>query len=130
MARLRAAGAASAAAAAAAGRNADPRPRRPLRLVPEDYPAEALRDGHEGTVAFRLEVGADGRVRRCDITGTSGSAALNSATCRIMTERPRFAPGARRPGRSGARPGSPPAPLGDLPEPEPEPEPGGRPAAA
>jgi TonB family protein len=57
-----------------------------------DYPAEALRNDEQGTVGFRLSVGADGRVSGCTITSSSGSAALDSATCRILTARARFTP--------------------------------------
>lgn len=58
----------------------------------DDYPAAALRGREEGVVAFRLEVGPQGRVTRCTITGSSGSASLDVATCRILTARARFTP--------------------------------------
>jgi len=35
---------------------------------------------------------ADGRVTGCTVTGSSGSAALDNATCRIMRSRARFSP--------------------------------------
>ena len=57
-----------------------------------DYPASALRAREEGTVRFRLEVGANGRVTGCTITGSSGSAALDLTTCRLMKSRGRFTP--------------------------------------
>ena len=57
-----------------------------------DYPASALRSEEEGTTGFRLEVGANGRVTNCSITSSSGSSALDSATCRIMKSRARFTP--------------------------------------
>jgi TonB family protein len=57
-----------------------------------DYPPEAIIQGEEGLVAFRLDVEPDGSVKRCEITSSSGSAALDEATCRIMIERPRFVP--------------------------------------
>lgn len=59
-----------------------------------DYPASALRQREQGRVAFTLDVGANGRVTGCTITGSSGSAALDSATCRIMRSRGRFTPAA------------------------------------
>jgi protein TonB len=58
----------------------------------DDYPASALRNEEEGTTGFRLTVGADGRVTNCVVTSSSGSAALDNATCRIMRSRARFTP--------------------------------------
>jgi protein TonB len=57
-----------------------------------DYPASAARNEEQGTTRFRLAVGADGRVKDCTVTGSSGSSALDSATCRIMKSRARFTP--------------------------------------
>jgi periplasmic protein TonB len=57
-----------------------------------DYPASALRGGEQGATGFRLEVGANGRVTNCTVTSSSGSSALDSATCRIMRSRARFTP--------------------------------------
>jgi protein TonB len=57
-----------------------------------DYPIAALRRDEQGTVEFRLDVGKDGRVRRCTVAASSGSAALDSTTCRLVTERARFQP--------------------------------------
>ena len=57
-----------------------------------DYPASAQRNEEQGTTRFRLSVGPDGRVAECTVTGSSGSAALDAATCRIMRSRARFTP--------------------------------------
>jgi TonB family protein len=57
-----------------------------------DYPASALRAGEEGRVDFVVTVAENGRVERCDIVRSSGSAALDSTTCRIARARARFAP--------------------------------------
>lgn len=57
-----------------------------------DYPAAAVAAREEGPVAFRLDVGPNGRVEGCAITGSSGSAELDSATCRLLTSRARFTP--------------------------------------
>jgi periplasmic protein TonB len=57
-----------------------------------DYPASAIRAEEQGITAFRLEVGSDGRVRDCTVTGSSGSSALDSATCRLMKQRAKFTP--------------------------------------
>ena len=58
----------------------------------DDYPASALKRGEQGRVAFSLAIGADGRVAACRITRSSGSSALDNATCRIMRSRARFTP--------------------------------------
>ena len=58
----------------------------------DDYPPSALRSGESGTTGFRLDVGADGRVTNCTVTSSSGSSALDSATCRLLTRRARFTP--------------------------------------
>jgi protein TonB len=57
-----------------------------------DYPAEAIRREEQGVTRFQLTVSADGRVSDCAVTGSSGSTALDSATCRLMKSRARFAP--------------------------------------
>jgi protein TonB len=58
----------------------------------DDYPASALAANQEGTTGFRLDVGTDGRVTNCTITESSGSSALDNATCRIMKSRAKFTP--------------------------------------
>jgi protein TonB len=64
-----------------------------------DYPAAAVRAEEQGTAGFRLSVGPDGRVTDCTIIGSSGSSALDSATCRIMEKRARFTPARDSDGR-------------------------------
>jgi protein TonB len=58
----------------------------------DDYPVRALRERHEGTVAFRLDVDPAGRVATCTVTGSSGSQALDAETCRALRARARFFP--------------------------------------
>ena len=58
----------------------------------DDYPASALRNNEQGRVGFVLTVGPDGRVSDCAIRESSGSATLDSTTCRIMRSRARFDP--------------------------------------
>jgi protein TonB len=58
----------------------------------DDYPASALRAEEEGVTGFRLTVGPNGRVTACSVTSSSGSGALDSATCRLLTARARFTP--------------------------------------
>ena len=67
-----------------------------------DYPAAALQAGEQGVVHFRLEVGQNGRVTNCTITTSSGSAALDAWTCRIMTTRARFEPARNAAGKAVA----------------------------
>jgi TonB family protein len=58
----------------------------------DDYPAAALRANDQGTTGFRLIIGPDGRVSECTVTSSSGSAALDMATCRILRSRARYSP--------------------------------------
>jgi TonB family protein len=87
-----------------------------------DYPAAAIRAGETGLVVFRLDVGEDGRVAACTVTASSGSASLDSTTCRLVKMRARFDPARDAEGR--------PVPdsfvgrvLWRLPEPPPPPRP-------
>ena len=59
---------------------------------PDDYPAAALRGNDQGTTGFSLTIGANGRVEACSVTSSSGSAALDQATCRILRSRARYTP--------------------------------------
>jgi TonB family protein len=65
----------------------------------EDYPPEAVRNHEQGPVAFRLSVGPDGRPTACAVTGSSGSAVLDSTTCRLLMERAHFEPARDKRGR-------------------------------
>lgn len=57
-----------------------------------DYPAAAIREGAEGTTRVMLEIGVNGRVTGCSVTGSSGSALLDSTACQLLSRRYRFAP--------------------------------------
>jgi TonB family protein len=61
-------------------------------LSDDDYPAEAIRKGEQGTVGFRLAVSPEGLVTDCSVIASSGSAILDGQTCRLMSERARFTP--------------------------------------
>jgi periplasmic protein TonB len=61
-------------------------------ITNDDYPASALRNEEQGTTGFRLDVGPDGRVSGCTVTQSSGSSALDGATCRLLRSRARFTP--------------------------------------
>jgi TonB family protein len=70
------------------------RPRRPLAAYVhrDDYPASARSRSEEGTTFFRLTIGPDGRAADCAVERTSGSPALDEATCRTLRSRARFTP--------------------------------------
>lgn len=57
-----------------------------------DYPPRDLRAGNEGTTAFRVTVGTDGRVTECMIIRSSGFQGLDEATCAKVAKRARFEP--------------------------------------
>jgi TonB family protein len=85
-------------------RRGEARPARAQASLPQlfssdDYPASALRAGEAGAVGFRVDVGKDGRVAACTVTASSGSTALDSTTCRLLTSRARFSPALDRKGR-------------------------------
>jgi TonB family protein len=65
-----------------------------------DYPLAAQRDGIEGTTTFRLDVTAQGTVSNCTVLISSGSDLLDETTCRLTSQRARFAPGRDRRGRA------------------------------
>lgn len=60
--------------------------------TPNDYPRRALREEREGTTRFRVTVNTEGRVSDCQVTGSSGHADLDEATCQNITRRARFKP--------------------------------------
>lgn len=85
-------------ACAEEARNALPEPERLQRaslasyFSSNDYPMSAVDAREQGTVRFWIEVSAEGRVTECHIVQSSGSAALDAATCRVMRERARYTP--------------------------------------
>jgi protein TonB len=58
----------------------------------EDYPPSAQRAGEQGTVGISWTVNAQGRAENCQVTRSSGSSALDDATCRLLVRRARYAP--------------------------------------
>ena len=58
----------------------------------DDYPSDAVRNEDQGTVGVSLAIGTDGRVSNCNVTSSSGSRSLDTATCRILRSRARFTP--------------------------------------
>lgn len=61
----------------------------------DDYPAAAIRADQQGTVRVQYVVGVDGRVTDCIVMASSGSAALDSATCSLIARRYRYRPATR-----------------------------------
>lgn len=72
----------------------DARPRNDPRqwVTDADYKGNWVRQEMTGKVRFRLEIAADGTVGRCIIIATSGHAALDQATCTLVSKRARFQP--------------------------------------
>lgn len=57
-----------------------------------DYPPMAVKNGESGTTGFTLTIDAKGGVTNCVVVATSGSAALDRATCDLMRVRATFDP--------------------------------------
>ncbi|MEO6581622.1 MAG: energy transducer TonB [Sphingomicrobium sp.] len=57
-----------------------------------DYPPSSLDREEQGVVAVSLSVGTNGRVTGCSVTSSSGSKALDSTTCRVLSSRAKFSP--------------------------------------
>jgi TonB family protein len=80
---------------------------RPVRSIvnptglftPADYPAEALAQRAQGSTRYRLQVSEGGRAERCEIERSSGSPALDQATCRVLLSRARLEPALDASGR-------------------------------
>ncbi|HEX8466872.1 MAG TPA: energy transducer TonB [Allosphingosinicella sp.] len=66
--------------------------KQPNLFADLDYPPAAIRAGEEGAVEFELRLGPNGRVEGCTILVSSGSAILDSETCRMIRTRARFVP--------------------------------------
>ncbi len=81
-----------------------PQERRPAQAYVSDgdYPASALANREQGKVRVALDVGPDGRVHGCLVTRSSGSRALDAATCQILRRRARFTPAADSNGQPAA----------------------------
>lgn len=61
-------------------------------VTTDDYPPSAIRSGEEGTTVVAFTVNGAGRVENCRVTTSSGSTALDQATCRAVTRRGRYTP--------------------------------------
>lgn len=84
-------------AATAAANVATLRPALPANFpgtwaTSNDYPPQALRNMEQGATAYELSVSPAGKVDSCIVTASSGSLALDEATCRLVADRARFTP--------------------------------------
>lgn len=61
-------------------------------ITEADYKSSWINRGWAGNAGFRLQIGANGRVEGCQITRSTGFAALDEATCALVTRRARFDP--------------------------------------
>lgn len=74
------------------GKRAEPLSNPGTWVTPADYPKEALDERAEGTSSFSLTISANGKVKSCSITGSSGFAALDEQTCRLLIAKGSFRP--------------------------------------
>ncbi|MCB2088590.1 MAG: TonB family protein [Sphingomonadaceae bacterium] len=70
--------------------SAQPRNNPGSWVTPNDYRGRWIAEELTGTASFKLEVGTNGKVERCTITKSSGHAALDEATCDLVTRRAKF----------------------------------------
>lgn len=63
-----------------------------IRPRPDDYPLDAWRADEEGRVEYKLTVDPEGSPTSCNIVVSSGSAALDKASCAVVMERAKFDP--------------------------------------
>jgi protein TonB len=59
-------------------------------VTDSDYRTRWLREGMAGSARFTLAIDAAGKVTGCTITRSSGHAALDAATCTLVSKRARF----------------------------------------
>lgn len=74
-----------------------PKGLRPLNdpgswVTSEDYPPSAVRQGHDGTVAFKLQIDRAGIPADCAIEHSSGYDELDQQVCTLLVKRARFSP--------------------------------------
>lgn len=69
-----------------------PKPRNDTSrwVTTDDYRSSWINRELTGVARFRVQVGADGRVKQCTVTSSSGHAELDRATCDLVTRRARF----------------------------------------
>lgn len=69
-----------------------PKARNGNWVTDSDYRSSWVTRKWEGTAAFRLTIGTDGKVRDCTITQSTGHDALDAATCSLVKKRAKFDP--------------------------------------
>jgi periplasmic protein TonB len=69
------------------------------RIKDSDYPRAAAEASASGTVSVKFRVNTDGRPSDCQITHSSGNAALDSTTCALILQRFRYKPSLDADGR-------------------------------
>ncbi|GAB5486523.1 MAG: hypothetical protein Pars2KO_00930 [Parasphingorhabdus sp.] len=74
------------------GKLAEPLSNPGTWATPADYPKEALEERAEGRSSFRLTISVGGKVKSCTITDSSGFAALDEQTCRLLMANGSFRP--------------------------------------
>lgn len=82
--------------------SASPRGNPGRWITDSDYRGSWINRGYSGVAGFALEIGANGRVNDCRITASTGHAALDAATCRLLTDRAQFNPAKDTSGNSVA----------------------------
>lgn len=60
-----------------------------------DYPSQAIREAREGTIAYSLDVSAQGKVISCSVKMSSGHADLDTEACAVLSRRSQFLPSKR-----------------------------------
>lgn len=96
-------GSGSGAGGAGSGRGAGlvtPPQRIEGALTNADYRRASAPEGAAGTVRVSFRVRTDGRVDDCRVIGSSGFAAFDEATCRLIEQRFRFRPARDESGRA------------------------------
>jgi len=61
-------------------------------VLPDDYPADALRNGWSGRVKIGWTISVDGRAVDCHTIQSSGHEVLDEAACRAIMARARYEP--------------------------------------
>jgi len=65
----------------------------PQLFSSDDYPADALAAGREGTTVVKVAVEADGRATSCQIVASAGMASLDARSCGKIMASGKFEPG-------------------------------------
>ena len=69
-------------------------------FIADHYPPGAYQRGEQGKVAFRLTIEPDGSLGACDVTASSGFAALDQETCEVILRYAQFKPVRNSDGRA------------------------------